>query len=676
MICSAKELNMGEDKEGQILELPAEAPVGEDLRNYLQLNDQIMDLAITPNRGDCLSIYGLARETAALFKHKYHLPQPKTIAAKINDTLPIELKAPQQCPRYLGRIIRDLNPHAKTPIWMQERLRRSGLRSIHPVVDVTNYVMIEMGQPLHGFNLENITGGIQVRLAHAGEKLTLLDGKTITLGTDDLVIADHQQALALAGVMGGAASGVTANTQHIFLESAFFSPIPLSLTARRYGLQSDSSYRFARGVDYELPRQAMERATELILEIAGGQPGPVTEATNDPFLPKRASILLRNEQISRLLGIELDNQQVTEILTSLGMKISEQKRGWQVEAPSYRFDINAEIDLIEELGRLYGYQHIPLEHMQVTIQPPKVHSDQLPLSKMLNLMTDRGYFEVITYSFIDGKIQELIDPKHIPILLDNPISNEMNVMRTSLWPGLLQCLQYNQNRQIPRVRIFETGLCFLSSSQQPDQTFHLAGLASGLAYPEQWGTGSRPVDFYDVKGDIEALLALSGKKNDYIWRSGQHPALHPGQSAEIILDNQFAGQLGALHPALIEKLGLTGPVYLFELKLDIINQKQLTEFKAISKFPSVRRDLAVTMSVMTPAEKIEKFILQSAGKLLNSVQIFDVYQGQNVEKGQKSIAFGLNFQDASRTLKDEEIQAVVDNLIKGLEMEFNAKLRV
>jgi len=676
MICSARELGLGEDKEGHILELPQDAPIGQDLRNYFQLDDQIMAVALTPNRGDCLSIQGLARESAALFELSCRPPHIEPVSAAIPDTLTIDLQAPSRCPRYAGRVIRNINLHAVTPMWMQERLRRSGVRSIHPVVDVTNYVLLELGQPMHAFNLENIDQKILVRLAKPGESLTLLDGQSIRLSADDLVIADGARPLALAGVMGGAASAVAANTRHLFLESAFFSPIPLSLTARRHSLQSDSSYRFARGVDFNLPVNAMERATRLLLDIAGGEAGPVIEKVDAAHLPKPALITLRREQIKRLLGIELSDERVVQILQSLGLTVVTQPFGWQVQAPSYRYDLTLEVDLIEELARLHGYQQIPARTMTVAIHAAQPSDRQIAEPRLTELLVDRGYCEAITYSFVSPRFQELLDPSQPPIALANPISQEMSVMRTSLWPGLIQALQYNQNRQSSRVRLFEIGLCFLPPNDQPQQFTLLSGVVSGLAYPEQWGVPARNVDFFDVKGDIEALLALTGQPHRYHWQPSRHPALHPGQSAELLWEEQRVGYLGALHPSLIEKCEVTAPIFLFELKYDLIRSKQLTEFRNISKFPSVRRDLAVTIDQQIPAVLIEKFILKKAGKLLNNMQIFDVYQGQNIERGQKSIALGLTFQDASRTLKDEEIQAAVDELIKCLEQEFNAKLRV
>ncbi|MBS0350801.1 MAG: phenylalanine--tRNA ligase subunit beta, partial [Proteobacteria bacterium] len=675
MICSSQELGMGGNQEQGILELAQDAPVGMDLREYLQLNDQIVDIAITANRGDCLSIKGLARETAALLKLGNRPLNIDKIPAKIPDVLKIEIIAPKRCSRYQGRVIRNIKTAVQSPVWLQERLRRAGLRSIHPVVDVTNYVMLELGQPLHAFDLRAIDEQIVVRTAQPGEKLQLLDGRNLLLDAEDLVVADVHKPLALAGIMGGQDSGVVSETKDLFLESAFFQAIPLSLTARRYGLQSDSAYRYSRGVDFELPSQAIERATQLLVAIVGGEPGPVIDKTDFNDLPKPASILLRKSQIARLLGIEIPDGEVKQNLESLGMQVQSIPEGWAVLAPSYRYDIHLEVDLIEELGRLHGYHQIAPQPMGFLTQSV-IQKSKIPPSRWLNLLVDRGYGEAITYSFISPHWQKLLDPVHTPLILSNPISAELSVMRTSLWPGLLQALQYNQNRQASRVKLFEYGLNFIHDRNQIHQVPALGGVASGLAYPEQWATEARPLDFFDIKSDVEALLQLTHLKLSVTWQPNPHPALHPGQAAEILYKNERIGWVGALHPALIPQLNLNGPVYLFELKLDMINSSQLNEFKNISKFPGVRRDIAITLSKTVPADAIIKFIRIASGKLLNNVQIFDVYQGQNIEEGQKSIALSLIFQDVAKTLKDSEIQALVDDIVKGLAHEFSAKLRV
>ncbi len=676
MICSAQELGLGEADAGHILELPADAPIGQNLRDYLNLNDEIMDLAIPPNRGDCLSINGLAREVAALLKINAISANVSQVKATIPDTLTVEVTAADRCPRYLGRVIRQIRRPAQTPMWMVERLRRSGMRSIHPVVDVTNYVMLELGQPLHAFDLKNIQQGIEVRLAKPGEKITLLDTKSLTLTSNDLIIADHHQALALAGIMGGAASGVSEQTEDLFLESAFFIPIPLSLSARHHNLQTDASYRFARGVDSCLPRKALERATQLLLEITGGQAGPIIEVEQTDALMQQHIISLRKPQISRILGLDFTNQQVEAILRALGMNFSQSKENaWEVQAPSYRFDINSEIDLIEELGRLRGYHLIPLQTLTSPMSIPPHSGAKIPLKRIFDLLIDRGYSEAITYSFVNPRWQEWLDPDHKPLHLANPISTEMSVMRTSLWPGLLQALQYNQNRQISQVRLFETGLCFFPPMEEPLQIMMLAGVVSGPAYSEQWGIESRALDFFDIKADVEALLGLT-KKCHFSWEKAMSPILHPGQSAQLMSNNVVVGRVGALHPAIIEKCQLSGPIYVFELKYDIISESQIPNFKNISKFPGVRRDIAIILEQNISAGDVEKFIVDKAGKLLQNVQIFDVYQGHNIEKGYKSIALGLTFQDATRTLKDEEIQEVVEKMINNLEEKFNAKLRM
>ncbi len=674
MICSTKELGLGSGPEGHILELPEDAPIGENFREYFDLDDKIIHVQLTANRGDCLSIKGIARETALLLHESYKQPISRSFEVQLADKLVVKVHNPEACPRYLGRIIKNINSQAKTPIWMQERLRRGGIRPIHVAVDVTNYVMLELGQPLHAFDLKNISKEIHVRVAHSQETITLLDGRTLTLTPESLIITDTEKALALAGVMGGKDSGVNAETTDIFLESAFFTPVPLSLTARRYSLQSDSAYRFARGVDFNLPLEALNRATTLLLQIAEGEAGPITDVTNEKYLPFPPKIDLNKNSIPRLLGITLPDQEVMKILESLGMTFKSTTAGWEVTAPSHRFDIKLEVDLIEELARVHGYHQIPAEKllapMQISARPQRPQI----VSRMRTLLADRGYHEVISYSFIDPKYQQWLDPKHSPLALKNPISHEMSVMRTSLWPGLIQTAVYNQNRQVQHLKLMETGMCFLPPSDQPVQEIRIAGLLSGEAFPLQWGIEKRPFDFFDLKGDIECLLKLRGHDLPITWNESDHPALHPGQAATLKYGQETIGWLGALHPSLVDSFKLSS-TFLFELKLDHFNQLQRTHFQNFSKFPSIRRDLALMVDKMLPVEKINRHIQQKGGNFLNNVQIFDVYQGPNIETGKKSIALALTFQDSSRTLRDDEVQELVDDLISSLEKDFEAKLR-
>ncbi|WP_423063703.1 phenylalanine--tRNA ligase subunit beta [Candidiatus Paracoxiella cheracis] len=675
MICSERELGLSDQDKGGILELPNDAPIGLDFREYLQLDDHCIDIDLTPNRGDCASIRGIARELGTINKIKSTAPTISAQRATIKDTFPVTLMAKKACPRYVGRVIRDINNDVETPMWMQERLRRSGLRSIHPVVDITNYVMLELGQPLHAFDLEKLDKGIEVRMAKRGEKITLLDGQERELNDQTLIIADHKQPQAIAGVMGGDSSAVNESTRHLFLESAFFVPAKITLSARHYGLSTDSSYRFERRVDYELQAVAIERLTALLLEIVGGEAGPLIEEQSTSDLPVSPKIQLRRDQIKRLLGITLNDSDVESILMSLGMALKANKTGWEVTPPSYRFDLTIEADIIEELARLYGYNNIPARQMSGEYSIP-VHSEaKIPVPRLMRSLVDRGYHQAITYSFVDSKLQSLIDPETKPIPLVNPIASDMNVMRTSLWPGLLKTLQYNQNRQIQRVRLFELGMCFWKEGDDWRQVTKLGGLASGGAHSLQWGESERSVDFFDVKGDVAALLDLTRRGRDFRWVTSSHPALHPGQSAVLYDKERPIGWIGALHPDLVDKLDLSHPPVLFEIDFEAIEARSMPKYHSISKFPAVRRDIAIVVDKEVSAEAIEQKIVESGGHLLNMVQIFDIYAGEHIEFGKKSVALGLTFQDPSRTLIDDEINQVIDSVVAVLEHEFNAKLR-
>lgn len=674
MICSARELGLSDEHSG-IVELPDDAPMGCSFREYLQLDDACIDVDLTPNRGDCASVRGIAREIAAIndlpLAEPARTPQPVTI----DDTIPVKVAATEACPRYVGRVIRGVDARAETPIWMQERLRRSGLRSIHPMVDVTNYVMLELGQPLHAFDLGKLTKGLCVRMAKSGEKITLIDGKLVALTEQTLVIADDKQPQAIAGLMGGAASAVSDETHDIFLESAFFSPSGIARCARQYGLSTDSSYRFERGVDYNLQELAIERSTELILQIAGGSAGPIIERLSEPNLPLPGPILLRRDQIERLLGISIDDKRVEKILTSLGMDLKTDKDAWAVIPPSYRFDILQEVDLIEELVRLYGYDNIPSRLMVAESVIPPQSESCLSNARLLSLLEARSYHETITYSFVDEKLQRLLNPETESIALVNPIASDMNVMRVSLWPGLLKVLQYNQNRQIQRVRLFEIGLCFWDQAGNWQQVPKLAGLASGSAHSLQWGEKERPVDFYDVKGDVTALLNLTRRAEDFRWVSDACPGLHPGQSASLYLGERQVGFVGVLHPDIVRQLNLNQAPVLFEMALDAIDSHLMSQYRPLSKYPAVRRDIAIIVDKTVLVEEIKQKIKISSGHLLNTVEIFDIYAGEGIELGKKSVALGLTFQEPSRTLVDEEINQVIDRVVDNLEHEFNAKLR-
>jgi phenylalanyl-tRNA synthetase beta chain len=560
---------------------------------------------------------------------------------------------------------------------MVERLRRSEIRSIDPAVDVTNYVMLELGQPMHAFDLAEIRGGIRVRMAEQGEKLVLLDGQEATLTADTLVIADHERPLAIAGVMGGEHSGVSAQTRDLFLESAFFDPIALAGKARGYGLHTDASHRFERGVDFELARQAMERATSLLLEIVGGEAGPVVEAVSAADLPSREAVTLRNDRITQMLGLELEAALVERLLNALGLGVSAKGEGvWEVRIPSHRFDIALEVDLIEELGRLYGYDRLPVRYPQARLAPQARAEAQAELPALRRLLVARGYQEAITYSFIDPKLFAQFNPEASPLLLANPISADMAAMRASLWPGLVKAVLHNLNRQQNRVRLFESGLRFVGQLAELRQESMLAGVITGNRLTESWSHGRESVDFYDLKGDVEALLAAAGDAEAFRFVAGEHPALHPGQCARIEREGRTVGYMGAIHPQLAAELGIEQPLFLFELQLASLAEGKLPVFSELSRFPEVRRDLALLVDRDTPAEELLSCIRESAGDYLTDLKLFDVYQGKGIDPLRKSLAVGLTWQHPSRTLNDDEVSAATQTILTSLGERFNATLRM
>lgn len=671
MLCSAAELGLAENADG-LLALPADAPIGQDLRTYLGLDDVSIEIDLTPNRGDCLGIAGVAREVGLLTRHNVTTINCNAVPAQTDVTFPVTIEAPTACARYIGRVINAINPQATTPLWMQEKLRRSGIRSISPTVDVTNYVLLELGQPMHAFDLAKLNGGIRVRMASVGEKLTLLDEQDIALDTDSLVIADHVKPLALAGVMGGLDSGVSEGTSDIFLESAFFNPIQLAGCARRYGLSTDSAYRFERGVDPQLQVKAMERATALLLDIVGGQPGPLIEVSETTHLPQKQPLQLRANRIERLLGQALPSNEVAAILARLGMQVTPQGDNWQVLPPSFRFDINIEADLIEELARVYGYDNLPSHAPHADLQMR--HINDIGLHNVQACLVQRGYQEAITYSFVDPQLQAQVNPDVETLTLANPIASDMADMRTTLWTGLIHALQHNQKRQQTRVRLFETGLRFVKTAEGLQQDRMVAGIVSGTALPEQWGQANRNVDFYDLKGDVESLLALSGQS--YTFKPAEHPALHPGQTAKVCQGEQVIGLCGAIHPALAQKLDLNRNIYLFELRLASLLQRELVPCQSLSKFPSLRRDIALVVDEQIPAADVLHCISTAhTDSLLTDLQLFDVYQGEGIDSGKKSLAIGLIFQSHSRNLTESDVDAVLSQVLDKLEKELNAQLR-
>ncbi|MCE5990597.1 phenylalanine--tRNA ligase subunit beta [Pseudomonas sp. KCA11] len=676
MLCSAAELQISEENDG-LLELAADAPVGEDIRQYLSLDDASIEIGLTPNRGDCLSIAGLARDVSALYDAPVTRPVVPAVAAAHDEVRPVEVSAPAACPRYLGRVIRNVDLSKPTPLWMVERLRRSDVRSIDAAVDITNYVMLELGQPMHAFDLAEINGGIRVRMAEEGEKLVLLDGQEVALRADTLVIADHTRALAIAGVMGGEHSGVnTEKTRDLFLESAFFEPISVAGKARSYGLHTDASHRYERGVDSQLAREAMERATQLLLDIVGGEAGPVVEAVSEQHLPQVAPVTLRAERITQMLGMEMDPAQVEQLLNALELTTTKDGEGqWTVNVPSHRFDISLEVDLIEELARLYGYNNLPVRYPQARLAPQGKPETRGDLPTLRRLLVARGYQEAITYSFIDPKLFELFSPGVEPLLLANPISSDMAAMRASLWPGLVKALQHNLNRQQDRVRLFESGLRFVGQLGDLKQQPMIAGVVTGSRLPEGWANGRDGVDFFDVKADVEALLGYSGALSDFTFSVGKHPALHPGQTAAIERDGKLVGYLGAIHPELAKALDLDRPVFLFELVLGDVVEGRLPKFSELSKFPETRRDLALIAGRDVASSSVLEVIRDNAGEWLTDLRLFDVYQGKGIDPDRKSLAVGLTWQHPSRTLNDDEVNAALQNILTSLEQRLNTTLR-
>ena len=674
MLCGQTELKAGDDDSG-LWELAADAPVGKDIRDYLNLNDKLIEVDLTPNRSDCLSVKGIAREVGVLFRAPVQSPAINAVAATINDTFPVSLSAAAACSRYVGRIIRNIDISRPSPAWLQDKLARAGLRSIDAVVDVTNYVLVELGQPMHAFDLNKLSGAIDVRLAKQDEAITLLDGQDIKLNADTLVIADEKAALAIAGVMGGKASAVSETTRDLFLESAFFNPLAIAGRARSYGLHTDSSHRFERGVDYELQVEAMERATALLLAIVGGEAGPLVQVTNE-YLPKERQVTLRKARILSGLSLVMADAEVVDILTRLGLKLASQNSdGWTFNVPSYRFDISIEADLLEELARVYGYNRLPTRSLATPIEIAERPEAVMGLTTVRNQMVARGYQEAITYSFIEPKLSALFDPAVEPVVLRNPISADMAAMRTSLFPGLVNVLRHNLNRQQERIRLFETGLRFVPAANGLQQEPMLAGLIYGNRLPESWSNQADPVDFFDIKGDLEALFAVTGDEANFNFQPATHSALHPGQTAGIYRDGELQGYIGALHPTLQQQLDIPRSVYLFELKLSAVTKARVPVFSSLSKFPEVRRDLALLVDRQLAVKTLADCVKEQAGEHLTDLKVFDVYMGKGIDPQRKSVALGLTFQHPSRTLTEDEINASIDVVIKSLEVNFAASLR-
>jgi len=685
MLCSESEIGLAESADG-IMELAQDAPLGMCVREYLDLDDVTIDVDLTANRGDCLGLKGLAREVGVLNSINIIEPEINVVAPTIDDVREITLSAPQACPRYLGRVIKGIDVTAQTPLWMVEKLRRCGTRSIDPVVDVTNYVLLEQGHPMHAFDLAKIDGAIDVRYATSDEKLVLLDGNEVKLSAETLVIADENKALAMAGIFGGKESGVKSDEDEkstdIFLESAFFVPLAILGKARQYGLHTDSSHRYERGIDPELQRNAMERATALLLDIVGGEAGPIVEAVSDEHLPKEKTVTLRREKLDGRIGHHINDDTVNEILTRLDFAVSfenvSSERVWTVVVPAYRFDIKIEVDLIEEVARIFGYNNIPNVSPKATLAMREQKEKFIPLKRLRNVLVNRGYQEAVTYSFVDPKVQSLIHPEQEVMTLPHPISSEMSVMRLSMWTGLLQSVIYNQNRQQSRVRLFETGLRFVPDENAENgvrQEQMFGGVISGQRNEEHWDMDKSATDFFDMKSDVEALLSLTADSSSYEFSKDEIAALHPGQTAAIHKNGVLVGHIGTLHPELERKLGLNGRTFIFELLLSEISQQKIPEAVAISRFPANRRDIAVIVEEKINAKNVLQLIEKVGGNYLVDLNLFDVYRGNGIEEGFKSLAIAMTLQDCEKTLEEKDINEVVDRVVETLETELNASLR-
>ncbi|QDP71102.1 phenylalanine--tRNA ligase subunit beta [Legionella israelensis] len=675
MLCSATELGMAEQSEG-IIELNEDAPVGESFRDYLKLNDFILDIDLTPNRADCFSVLGVAREIAALNQLTLKQKSQIKIPPAIDDAVKVHLNQPESCSIYCGRIIKGINPQAKTPVWMSEKLRRSGIRSVHPVVDVTNYVMLELGQPMHAFDLEMLSGDISVRMAMQNETLELLDGQKISLDENVLLIADEKQALAMAGIMGGASSAVQETTQDIFLESAFFNPLAISGVARRYGLCTDSSQRFERGVEPELQGRALERATELLLSIVGGEPGPMMTASDETHKPKPVKLMFQPQKVKQLTGVDVPFEHLISLLQSLGMKITETAaEQLEVIVPLHRFDISIEEDLVEEIIRLYGYDKLPAESPSCMVKAGRSSLTEKLTAQLSRWFSHRGYHETINYSFVDPELQETLHPQKQPLSLLNPLSSELSQMRMSLWPGLIASMVYNAHRQSSAMKLFEVGVVFNKENEHIQEQAKIAGLLMGERGALNWAETTRNYDFYDLKGELQALFNdLKIDQSEFI--AEEHPALHPGKTAMIRIAGKNAGWIGALHPRIVDALSITHEVILFELLLSSLTEKSTVKYKAISKYPQVRRDLSFLVAEDIVVDDIKKVISETVkNNWLKSFDVFDLYKGKGVVDGKKSLGVSLTFQDAGRTLTDIEINELINAIIKKLEDNFAIILR-
>jgi phenylalanyl-tRNA synthetase beta chain len=674
MLCSVAELGLDDHADG-IMELANDAPMGMDLREYLHLDDHVLDIDVTPNRADCLSVLGIAREVAALNNKPLHRPEVVPHPPATNDVLTIHVQAPEACPQYCARVIHDMNPHAQTPLWLKERLRRSGVRSQHPIVDVTNYVMLELGQPMHAFDLQAIQGAVHVRYARIGEELELLNGKNMILDKDVLLIADDEQPLAIAGIMGGSASGVQAQTTAIFLESAFFNPMMIAGPARRYGLCSDSSQRFERGVDPTLQAEALERATELLLSIVGGRVGPISQVSEPELLPEKRSLFFHPEAVKKLTGLDVPQENMLLILKNLGMTVLAQKEQWVVGIPAHRFDVSQEVDLVEEVIRLYGYDHLQAAPSMTTQQAGKINPYDRLIHRISVFLSNRGYSETISYSFVDPALQQELYPGTPTLSLKNPMSSELSDMRVGMWPGLIASMVHNVHRQQTAMKCFEAGVIFNVHEGELQEQPSMGGLITGDYGHLNWAETARTFDFFDMKGDLQALFTML-HRDDLRFVSATHPALHPGQTARLLIGEQEIGWLGVLHPRLMDALDLHHDVMLFEIALSPLILEPPMKYHPISKYPQIRRDLSLFVPKEICAAQIQNVIRDVVtNNWLKGCDVFDVYTGEGIPEGKKSLAIALILQDDYRTLIDTEINTIISAILKKLDDEWGITLR-
>ncbi|MYE83608.1 MAG: phenylalanine--tRNA ligase subunit beta [Gammaproteobacteria bacterium] len=679
MLCSAAELDLGDDGDG-ILELPDAFALGEELGRALGLADRCIELDLTPNRGDCLSLRGIAREVGVLNDTAVRAPECPAVAPTLDDVFPVEIDAGEGCPRYLSRVIRGVDVRRPTPVWLRERLRRSGLRSIDPVVDVTNYVLLELGQPMHAFDLDSLQNRVVVRWARPGESLEMLDGREVALEPDTLLITDDRGPVGMAGVMGGANSAVGPGTRNIFMECAYFAPDAIHGTARGYGLQTDASQRYERGVDPTLQEAAMERAIALLIEVAGGEAGPVVVTESRAHLPEGRTVRLRRRRLDLLVGEVVPDRDVDRIFERLEFaprrEDGEDGPEWRVTAPAHRFDIAIEEDLVEEVCRIYGYNRIGQDDPAAALPLRRIPRDVVPQSRLADALVAAGYREAITYSFVEPALVELLAPDAAPVRIANPMSVEQSVMRTSLLPGLLGALRTNLARQQNRVRLFELGQCFpeaTGAAPEASMVLRVGGIACGPRYAESWATVAEGIDFHDVKGDVELLLDVGGL--EYRIARSSDRALHPGQSAAVFLGDREAGRFGRLHPEVESVLDLELPVFAFEFDADALVARRAREHRPVPRFPRVRRDLAIVVDRAVSAGEVESAVRQVLGDILNTFTLFDVYQGKSIDSNEKSLGVGLTLQHPSRTLAEDDITRYVDMTLRRLKTDFGARLR-